>query len=108
MLDEMKDWFRDNKDDFDGKEITFPEPRAKTIEEKSDLMADYLVNISESNELIIFNGKRDYIGPNTCIEIGFALASGKVIHTSHPSELDEIKALEIETWKNRMRPPGGK
>jgi hypothetical protein len=73
-------------------------------EEKSDLMADYLVTLSKANDVIIFNGYRDYIGANTWLEIGFALANGKVLHTSHPSKLDEILALGIDTYAERMKP----
>lgn len=103
-LNEMISWLQENvKDD-----VTHPEPRAATIEEKGELMADYLIKISETNEMIVFNGENDYIGMNTCIEIGFAMALGKPVYMSHPSKQEEIIALDLKTWDMRMRVNGGR
>jgi nucleoside 2-deoxyribosyltransferase len=79
--------------------ITYPESRAKTIEEKERLIADYLIKIDEADEVIVFNGDIDYIGDNTHIEIGFALAHHKPVFISHISERDEIRALKLKVWK---------
>lgn len=79
-------------------DVTLPEGKTEDIETKSELMKRHRNAINAwCPMLIVYNGKEDYIGLSTAMEIGQAYATGKanVIFLSHPTKIPELLALGL-------------
>ncbi len=78
-------------------QVTVPSEKARNIKHKAKLIHQHMTAISKwCSVIVIYNGKEDYIGINTAMEIGYAYMAGKTMFTSHPTKIPELLALELK------------
>ncbi len=89
-------------------DVTLPERKTEDIETKSELMNRHKIAINAwCPMVIVYNGKEDYIGISTAMEIGQAYTTGKhdVIFLSHPTKIPELLALGLRVIERNNNIP---
>lgn len=68
----------------------------KFLRIKQNLIREHFKLIHGSDAILVCNKERNgYIGANTLIEIGHAFSNNKQIFLEHPTDIEEIRAMDI-------------